>query len=140
MEFYCVRMDITNELSYELLMMKQEKFSMSRTWFYLRHSKNRREVIKYKKKKREIVMNWIGIVSGYIPMINKACLFKNNQIMWMRLISINSCSARLEWKNIKLLRRLLHLYGISYRFIPLNKHAIKWCNIVIFIVKSHQCC
>ena len=49
--YYCFRFDITDELSYELLLMKLEKFSMSRTWFLINHTKTRREVIKFKKKK-----------------------------------------------------------------------------------------
>ena len=50
-KYYCVRVEITDELSYELLLMKLEKFSMSRTWFLINHTKTRREVIKWKFKK-----------------------------------------------------------------------------------------
>ena len=52
-DYYCVRFEITDELSYELLLMKLEKFSMSRTWFLINHTKTRREVIKWKFKKKK---------------------------------------------------------------------------------------
>ena len=52
-KYYCVRVEITDELSYELLLMKLEKFSMSRTWFLINHTKTRREVIKWKFKKKK---------------------------------------------------------------------------------------
>ena len=50
MEYYCIRFEVSEELAYELMVNKEEKFTMSRTWYYLRHWKNRREVVSFKKK------------------------------------------------------------------------------------------
>lgn len=52
-KYYCIRVEITDELSYELLLMKLEKFSMSRTWFLINHTKTRREVTKWNFKKEK---------------------------------------------------------------------------------------
>ena len=49
MDYYCLRIVISEERAYELLIKKQDKFTTNRTWYYLRHLKTRREVLYFKK-------------------------------------------------------------------------------------------